>query len=133
MASFLPYVFKDRAISLAARPACNGPSTSIASVRTYAPSTDVNGVNIYRIGVTIENLGKGNQADNALDSVVMYQQGEKTDEKGLKPLAAGDSQTVFFTYQRSGGPRRGTTNLRFRIAVTQPGTNERRCECATRS
>jgi hypothetical protein len=50
----------------------------------------------------------------------MYIRDEKTDVKGLQPLAAGASQTVVFTFRRSADAGRGTTNLRFAMQYTQP-------------
>jgi len=105
---------------MAAAPVCSGAATAIATVRAYPPTDGDSGINLYRIGVTVENVGAGKQAGNTLDSVVMYQQGVKTDVKGLRPLAAGASQTVIFSFQRSTDAGRGTTKLRFRVASNQP-------------
>jgi hypothetical protein len=98
--------------------ACAG-GTAITGVKAEPPMLDGTGVNHYRVAVTVENTSATKQSANTLDSVVMYQQGTKTDVKGLHPLAASASQTVIFTFQRSAEAIHGSTNLRFKVVSAQ--------------
>ena len=94
--------------------ACSGASIVIVSAKASAPQTDQNGVAHYKVGITVKNAG-ARQPGNALDSVVMYQQDTRTDTKGLQPLAAGGTQTVWFSFIRNADTEAGSTNLRFGI------------------
>jgi subtilase family serine protease len=105
-------------VTLAA--ACTGANPAIVTVQPRLASTDENNVNHYEIAVTVQNLGTMKQAGNVLDSVTMRQDSTKVDQKGLQPLAPGQSQTVVFNVARAAGAANGSTHLHFAIKFTQP-------------
>jgi hypothetical protein len=98
---------------------CFGADPAIVGVRR-AGRTTMNGVNHYRIAVTVKNVGPRRQAGNTLDSVALYEYAIRHDVKGLQPLGPGETQTVVFDVQRSAEAGAGTTPLRFRIEFTKP-------------
>jgi len=100
---------------VAAIGSCPGAALAIASVIPFPPTTAGGDLNHYRIDVTVQNRGSAKQPGNALDSVAMYQNGVRSNVKGLKPLAAGGSQTVSFTFARSAVAGRRTSRLRFQL------------------
>ena len=103
----------------AAAAACTGADPAITSVQPRLTSSGGD-VNTYDIAVTVQNLGTMHQASNVLDSVAMYQNGEKVDQHGLQPLGPNRSQTVVFHVQRSTQAESGTTHLHFAVQFTQP-------------
>jgi hypothetical protein len=100
---------------VAMAPMCAGPDAAIVAVNPFPPTRDGFAVLHFRVAVTVKNIGSRRQAFNTLDSVVMFQQDEKTDVKGLQPLRVGQSQTVIFNFKRAAGTQRGSTNLRFHV------------------
>ena len=94
--------------------ACSGGGIAVVSAHASAPDVDQNGVAHYKIGVTVKNHGR-RQPGNALDSVVMYQQDVRTDTRGLQPLAAAGTQTVWFAFERNNDTEAGSTNLKFGV------------------
>jgi len=94
--------------------ACSGGRIAVVSAKASAPTTDQSGVAHYKVSVTVKNKG-ARQPGNALDSVVMYQQETRTDTKGLQPLAAGGTQTVWFAFVRNADTEAGSTNLKFSV------------------
>jgi hypothetical protein len=93
---------------------CSGGGIAVVAAHASKPDVDQSGVAHYKVGVTVKNKG-ARQPGNALDSVVMYQQDTRTDTKGLQPLAAGATQTVWFSFIRNADTEAGSTNLKFGI------------------
>ncbi len=68
--------------------ACSGAEPSIvqAAVRSVAHNGPLNH---YTVAVTVTNQGSMRQPGNTLQSVAVYQNGDKVDQKGLQPLRPG--------------------------------------------
>ena len=103
----------------AATGTCAGADPSIASV-TVAGVTQDGNLNDYHITGTVTNVGSATQAKNVLQSVDIYVTDQKLDAKSIPPLAAGQSATFDYTYQRSKDAGQGTTRLRFVLDVHTP-------------
>ena len=100
-------------------PSCAGADPAIVSAIVES-TAQVGHLNRYTIGVTVQNMGTMKQASNLLQSVAVFQDGTKVDQKGLQPLARGASQIVMYSFNRSRGAAPRTTHLRF--VLTFKGT-----------
>jgi hypothetical protein len=98
---------------------CSGADPAIASA-TVKSTKPQGGLNVITVAITVVNRGTQGQASNVLQSVEVYQNDVKIDRKGIPPLRPGQSYTALYTFQRSTEASPGTTNLRFRLAYTQP-------------
>ena len=99
---------------------CAGADPAIVSVAVKGV-TPSNGLNQYKIGVTVTNLGSSAQASNVLQYVDIYQKaGEKLDAKGIPPLRPGQSYSFTYVAQRSSDAGNGTTKLSFKLDMRQP-------------
>lgn len=103
--------------------ACSGadPAITQAGVRSVTSGGDLR---YHTVAVTVTNLGSAGQRANLLQSVDVYQDGDKVDQKGIPPLGPGQSKTVTYTFKRSDEARRKSTRLDFRMNVhsTVPGS-----------
>jgi hypothetical protein len=84
----------------------------------------------YDFAVTLKNVGNANQPSSVLNSILIYQDATKVDQKGAQPLRAGQTETVQYQFQRSSQARAGSTQLRFRLTVSDPHTSARDCSTA---
>jgi hypothetical protein len=84
----------------------------------------------YAFAVTIKNVGGANQSSSALNSIQIYQDATKVDQKGAQPLHAGATETIRYTFQRSSDARAGTTRLRFHLLVSDPHAPAQNCSTA---
>jgi hypothetical protein len=109
---------------------CSGadPAISGANVKSV---TNVSGVNNYVVGVSVTNRGNAGQPSNVLQSVDVFQNGNKVDTKGIPPLAAGQLYHFNFSFTRSAGAADGTTRLKFAIAMHQPSGAPNSQDCDT--
>lgn len=99
--------------------ACAGADPALVSV--VVKSVTHNGsVNRYNLTGTVVNLGSMRQVSSVLQSVDIYQTGEKLDAKSIPPLEAGQSYTFSYVAERSTEAANGTTKLRFQLDVRQP-------------
>jgi len=105
-------------LAMASGAACPGADPAITNVTTsLAAGTDVN---TYTLDVTITNLGSVRQPSNTLQSVVIYLDGQKKDEKGLPPLGPGKTYSFPYLVHRNADAARGSTAVRLRLVQTQP-------------
>jgi subtilase family serine protease len=88
------------------------PAITQATVRSV---TDNGEIKHYVVAITVTNLGQAAQAGNLLQSVDVFRDGEKRDQKGLQPLRAGQSQTVTYEFDRAAEARPGSTRLDFKL------------------
>ena len=112
------------AASLALLPAsvaaatCNGPNPAITSVAVKNVTAN-GGVNTYHLVGTVTNLGTQGQPSNTLQFVDIYADTQKHDNRGIPPLAPGQSYTFGYDWQRSSDAGNGTTTVHFRIQMKQ--------------
>ena len=109
---------------------CTGadPALVAANVKTV---TNTGGVNHYAVAVSVMNRGMANQPSNVLQSVDIFQNGNKVDTKGIPPLKSGQIYKFEFTFMRSADAAEGTTHLKFAIAMHQPSGAPNDQDCAT--
>jgi archaellum component FlaG (FlaF/FlaG flagellin family) len=77
-------------------------------------------LNTYDVAITVKNTGSSAEPSSLLQSVLVYQDATKVDQKGTPPLSAGGTATVHYRLQRSSEARPGSTHLRFSIVVHDP-------------
>jgi hypothetical protein len=116
-------------LAMASGAGCPAADPAITKVTTSQAVTD-NGINTYRLNVTVANLGNAGQPGNTLQSVAIYLDGQKKDVKGLPPLRPGQVYSFPYTVRRSADAAAGTTSVRFQLVKLQPagancpGTND---------
>ena len=98
----------------AADGACSGAAPVITSVTSHV-AADGGSVDDFILHVTVANRGTQGQPANVLQSVSVYQNGGKVNEKGIPPLAAGASYAFDQSFQRSDESRAHTTRFAFRL------------------
>jgi len=108
---------------------CTGADPAIvqAAVRSVTPNGDLNR---YVVAITVTNQGNAGQPGNTLQSVAVYQDGEKVDQKGLPPLRPGQSATVRYAFDRSHLARERTTDLRFQLVFKNAVPGAVSCDAA---
>lgn len=97
--------------------ACTGPTITNA-VATHAGNNG--NLTSYDVRVTVRNEGTRSEPSSLLQSVLVYQDATKVDQKGTPPLAAGSSVTVHYRFSRSSEAAAGSTHLRFQLALADP-------------
>jgi|SRR5580658_1609478 hypothetical protein len=103
-------------------PACSGPAPAILSARVANAARD-NGHEHYTVNVTVANVGGRGQADSVLQSVAVYRDGEKKDQKGIPPLRAGQSYHYTYGMDRAFSAAGGSTHLTFRLMGPEADCN----------
>ena len=111
------FVFAQSASVMAAT--CSGAYPAITGVSVKQLSS-TGGLNQYQLTGTVVNQGTSGQSNNTLQSVDIYLVRDKLDAKSIPPLAAGQSATFTYVYQRSSDSGAGTTTLNFKVDVTNP-------------
>jgi len=105
-------------LAMASGAACPGADPAITNVTaSQAAGGDVN---TYTLDVTVTNLGSAPQPGNTLQSVVIYLDGQKKDEKGLPPLGPGKTYSFPYVVRRNTDAAVGSTSIRLRLIQTQP-------------
>ena len=101
----------------AAAATCAGANPAITSVvvRGVTPGPS----NQYHLVGTVTNLGSSGQSKSTLQFVDIYQYGVHMDNRGIPPLAAGQSHTFTYTWLRNPEATKGSTTLDFRIRMAQ--------------
>ena len=104
--------------SLAAAP-CDGPILAVTPP-TLRTVDHARYLNLYRVSVTVTNTGDEAQAANVLQFLDVLQYGGRLDDRGVPPLAPGQSYAITYTWPRSAdaGPR--TSPLEFRLRYVAP-------------
>ena len=103
---------------------CANPSILSAVAKTVTPS---GALTQYSIIVTVQNLGDMRQPSNLLQSVDVFQDGDKVDRIGLQPLRPKQSQRVTYRFVRAADAGAGTTELTFRLDFNGRSGNDVDC------
>jgi subtilase family serine protease len=103
----------------AAAAGCSGADPAITSVSLADVST-AHLVNFYRVTATVTNLGTQAQSGDVLQFVDVMQYGDRLDDRGIPPLAAGQSYTISYVWKRAVEAGKGTTPLNFHIRFVSP-------------
>jgi hypothetical protein len=108
--------------------ACAGPTITNA-VATQAG--DNGNLRTYDVAITVKNLGSAGEPSSLLQSVQVFQDATKVDQKGTPPLAAGAASTVHYRFTRSSEAQHNSTHLRFQLTLADPhGTPFTDCSTA---
>lgn len=103
----------------AAAAGCAGADPAVTSVRVQ--NVTANGsANRYTLVGTVTNLGNQKQASNVLQFVDIYQEGTRLEDRGVPPLAPGQSYTFSYVWMRALDAGTNTTTFDFRIRMTSP-------------
>lgn len=110
-------------VSALAAANCDGPNPAVTSVAlrtiSHTPHLD-----FYHVTATITNLGSQAQPGDALQFVDVFQYGGRLDDRGVPPLAPGQSYTIDYTWPRSADAGKMTSPLDFRVrTVTTSADN----------
>jgi hypothetical protein len=97
---------------------CAGANPAITSVVVKNVSS-AGQLNTYHMVGTVTNLGSAGQPSNTLQFVDIYVDGQKHNDRGIPPLAPGQSYTFGFDWSRSSDAGPGSTTVRFRIRMVQ--------------
>lgn len=104
---------------IAAGGVCSGADPAIvgASLKSATPNGDLTH---YVVDVTVTNRGGAGQPSNLLQSVDVYQDATKVDQKGVLPLKPGQTAVVEYRFDRSNQAAHRSTRLRFQLHVISP-------------
>jgi archaellum component FlaG (FlaF/FlaG flagellin family) len=97
--------------------ACVDPAITHAVASNLGSNGDLT---TYDVAITVKNTGSAAEPSSLLQSVQVYQDATKVDQKGTPPLRAGGTATVHYRLQRSSEARSGSTHLRFSLVVHDP-------------
>jgi subtilase family serine protease len=97
---------------------CAGANPAITSA-VVKNVTSSGGLNAYHLVGIVTNLGSQGQASNTLQFVDIYVDRQKLDDRGIPPLAPGQSYTFGYVWQRSADAGNGTTTVYFRMDMRQ--------------
>lgn len=97
--------------------ACAGPVITHAVASQVGSNGDVT---TYDVAITVKNDGAKAEPSSLLQSVQVFQDATKVDQRGTQPLAAGASETVHYRFTRSSEARPGSTHLHFRLVLNDP-------------
>jgi hypothetical protein len=101
-------------VPVAAAASCDGANPVITAV-TLQTVGKTPYLNLYHLTAKVTNLGNQAQAGNALQFVDIVQYGGRLDDRGVPPLAPGESYTVHYVWPRSADAGKGTSPLDFRV------------------
>jgi hypothetical protein len=101
-------------LAMASGATCSGAVPAITKVTTSQP-TSAGGINTYTLDVTVANIGSAGQPGNTLQSVAIFLDDQKKDEKGLPPLRPGQTYSFPYEVRRSADAAAGTTTVRFHL------------------
>ncbi len=97
--------------------ACAGPTITSA----IASQAGTNGnLNTYDVAIRVKNAGSAAEPSSLLQSVQVFQDATKVDQKGTPPLAAGQSATVHYRFTRSSEAAARSTHLHFTLTLSDP-------------
>jgi CARDB len=100
---------------------CTGASPVVTSVSVVGV-TRTRYLNYYRVSATVTNRGSDAQAGNVLQFVDVMQYGDRLDDRGVPPLAPGQSYTISYVWKRAVDAGKGTTPLDFGVRPVSPTT-----------
>ncbi len=87
----------------------------------------------YDVAITVKNASTAAEPESLLQSVQVYQDATKVDQKGTPPLGGGRSATVHYRFVRSSEARLGSTHLRFLLTSSDPHETVTNCSPANRA
>ena len=116
----LPLRWPRRSRRVNAAPDCAAASLAVSSVASNV--TQDGALNHYGLHVTVTNRG-GDQAANVLQSIAIYRNGTKADQKSVPPLKAGTNYSFTYPFDRNADAGNGTTKFTFRPQIGQAGSN----------
>ena len=91
---------------------CANPSILSAGVQSVATNGSLKH---YTLAISVQNLGNGRQPSNLLQSIDVFQDGQRVDRIGLQPLRPKQLQKVTYSFDRSGDAGDGTTEFTFTL------------------
>jgi hypothetical protein len=91
--------------------ACNGPVVTAVVVKGVQTA---GALNHYELSGTVVNDG-ASQASNVLQSVDIFENGEKLDTRSVPPLKAGESFAFTYVADRSSDAGKGTSKIAFQL------------------
>jgi subtilase family serine protease len=103
----------------AAAATCAGADPALVSVKVQNVAGN-GSVDHYTLVGRVTNLGAAKQASNVLQFVDIYQYEARLEDRGVPPLAPGQSYTFSYDWQRASDAGNGTTTLRFKLRMTSP-------------
>ncbi|MFZ0575843.1 MAG: hypothetical protein WA304_10815 [Candidatus Cybelea sp.] len=103
----------------AAAAGCAGADPAITSVRVQSVTND-GSLNHYTLVGRVTNLGNQRQASNVLQFVDIYQDATRLEDRGVPPLAPGQSYPFSYVWQRASDAGKNTTTFDFRLRMTSP-------------
>lgn len=112
--------------SVASAASCHGVDLAITSVKV-ANVTSNGSVNRYTLVGTVSNNGDQKQASSALQFVDIYTNGQRVNDRGIPPLAPGQSYTFSYVWQRSTDAGNNTTLMRFSLRMVPPSAGNADC------
>jgi len=95
---------------------CDGTGPAITSVNLQS-LTRTRYLDFYHVTATVTNLGNQAQPGNVLQFVDVNQYGGRLDDRGVPPLAPGQSYTVSYVWPRSTDAGKLTSPLDFRLRL----------------
>jgi len=98
---------------------CAGPDLAMTSVSVQSV-TKTRFLNKYRVVGTVTNVVGAMQASNVLQFVDINQYGNRLDDRGVPPLAPGQSYAVAYIWNRSIDAGDWTTPLSFHLRGVAP-------------
>ena len=92
--------------------ACTSPAISSVMVER---TTQDGALNDYQLRINVVNSGGASQAGNVLQSVDIFRNGTKVDQKGVPPLKAGGSYSFVYSFSRNSDAAERSTTFTFRM------------------
>ena len=82
---------------------------------------------ITRSSGTVTNTGDQKQPSNALQFVDIFTNGQRVNDRGIPPLAPGQSYTFSYVWPRSTDAGNDTTVMRFSLRMVPPSQGNADC------
>jgi hypothetical protein len=115
---------------VAALTSCANPSILSAGIQSVATN---GALKHYTIAITVANQGNIRQPSNLLQSVFVFQDGQKVDEIGLKPLRPKQTQKVSYSFDRAADAGAQTMDLMFTLDLNGRSGNNVDCHAGNES
>ena len=96
---------------------CGGPTLTAVAVQSM---NSTRYLNYYHVTATVTNHGDAAQAGNVLQFIDVNQYGDRLDDRGVPPLAPGQSYTITYVWKRAVDAGKWTTPLDFSIRPVAP-------------
>ena len=106
--------------------ACHGVDLGITSVKV-ANVVSNGSLNHYTLVGTVTNGGDEKQPSNALQFVDIFTNGQRVNDRGIPPLAPGQSYTFSYVWQRSADSGNNSTLMRFSLRFAPPSQGNTDC------